>query len=421
MRKRCILLLPLTLACTGEDPRPAGRLHVGAKSLDFGRVPADSAHTRRLDVTNLGPAPLEIREVRTTGGPFEAFPSMLTIAPDEAAEIRVRFSPDRSGLFDGVLGFDSNDAEGSTVTVSLAGTGFCTGLGCPPPLDAGVHPDAEAGPDAGSEDTGSVDTGEEDSGMPDAGTRDAGTPDAGTPDAGPPDTGMPDAGLPDTGMPDAGFSGLAAHYRFEATSGALIDDSGNGNDGVPSAAGLVRGVAGKVGNAVRFEGNVGQFVVPADPSLDGAQALTIELFLNLAASGTQMTILGRGINTSDDAVLLSTSCGNIYVVFSRSGVDGTASATTNCNSFSTSQWVHVAVVNDGVFLTVYLDGEPVVQRTGGFLGPIASPLYIGRKDPGVEPLNGLVDELRWWTVARTQAEICDAAGGTMAGGSCVVP
>lgn len=394
---------------------------MGAKSLDFGQVPIDRAHTRRLDVTNVGPVPLEIREIRTVGGPFEAFPSMVTIAPGEGAEIRVRFSPDRPGFFDGVLGFDSNDTEGSTVTVSLAGTGFCTGLGCPPPLDAGVNPDAEPAPDGGAEDASEEDAGPDDAGMPDAVMPDSGGPDAGVPDTGTPDTGTPDTGMPDTGMPDAGFPGLAAHYRFEATSGALLDDSGNGNHGTPSTAGLVRGVQGRVGNAVRFEGTVGQFVVPADPTLDTAQALTIELFLNLAAGGTQMTIVGRGINTSGDAFLLSTSCSNIYVVFSRSGIAGSASATTNCNSFSTNQWVHVAVVNDGVFLTVYLDGEPVVQRMGGFLGPTTSPLYIGRKEPGVEPLSGLVDELRWWTVARTHAEICDAAGGAIVGGTCVVP
>lgn len=392
--RRAWLILPVVLAC-GEPPAPPPSLRVSSAVLDFGQIPVGRNHTRRLTVTNDGPGQLSITAVRIDREQFEVFPSTALLNAGMEAELRVRFTPDRPGRFESSMTFDSN-ATSSTGAVALVGSGVCSGVGCP--SDAGVPPDA-----------GTVDAAPADA-EADAGV--AG-PDAAEPDAGEPE----DASPPDSGV-DAGVAGLAANYRFEETGGALLDDSGNGNHGVPSAAGLLRGVPGRIGNAVEFEGNVGQFVVPADPTLDAAGALSFELWINTSNIGVSQSILGRGLNTGGDGVFLSTQCNNIYVAFSRSGVAGTANATTNCNAFSDGEWVHVAVVNDGLFLTVYLDGQRVAETIGGYLGPIASPLYLGRREPGVEPFAGRMDELSWWTIPRSHAEICGSAGGTFAGGSC---
>jgi hypothetical protein len=390
---RCAGLAVLLLIGCREAAVPEARLHVGTESLDFGQVPVGRTHTRQFSVRNDGNLTLEIAKV-SAEGPFKVFPSQLAVRAGEAAELRVRFEPDAEARFESSIVFDSN-ARGSTVTVALIGVGACTGISCVRE-DAGV---ADAAQDA------SID---EDAGE----AIDATSPE----DAEPIDEGV-DAGV-DTGA-DAGIPGLAAHYGFEESSGTLIDGSGNGNDGAPSGAGLIRGVAGVVGNAVQFEGNVGQFVVQADPTLDAVNALSIELWINTSNLGTTQTILGRGLNTGGDGLFLITQCNNLHVAFSRNGVTGTANATTNCDSFAANTWVHVAIVNDGALLTVYLDGQRTVEATGGFLGAIASPLYLGRREPGVEPYAGFMDELRWWTIARTPEEVCASAQGTFANGVCM--
>jgi hypothetical protein len=384
------------VGCSDPSATPQALLTIGVSELDFGQVPVGRTHTRRVAVRNDGPQKLEVSAVKIVGSSFEVFPSSLSVNAGESTELRVRFGPEIPGRHDATMSFESNDARGSTVTLSLFGVGACSGLGCPV-LDAGV---------------------EEDAGPRDATVEDA---DAGVSlDAQPIDAEPMDAEPIDMGF-DAGSPGLAAHYSFEEQSGALIDSSGNGNDGVPSSAGLIRGVTGRIGSAVQLEGSVGQFLVPADATLDGTSALSIELWLNTAQTGLNQTILARGLNTGGDGLFLVTQCNNIYVAFSRSGVVGLASATTNCNSFPDNTWVHLAVVNDGLFLVVYLDGQKVVETMGGFLGAIASPLYIGRKEPGVEPYAGLIDELSWWTSARSHPEVCASAGGTFAAGVCTVP
>ncbi len=390
---RCASLALLLVACS--DPvGPDARLVVSERRLDFGQVPVGRNHTRPMEISNAGAFPLQVTAVTVSEPAFEVFPSTLKINPGEAAELRVRFMPDRAGNFAAAMSFESNASRGATLAVALSGVGACSGIGCPA-LDAG-QPEAD-----------------------DARVRDAETEDGEADGGGAEDAALPDDAAPiDTGV-DAGVAGLAASYRFEETSGALVDDSGNMNDGVPASAGLTRGVQGKIGNAVEFEGSVGQFLIPADPTLDGTGALSIELWINTSNTGANQTILARGLNIGNDGLFLTTQCDNIHVEFSRTGVTGTANATTQCNAFAEHQWVHVGVVNDGLFLTVYLDGRKVVENMGGFLGPIGAPLYLGRKEPGVEPFTGRIDELTWWTVPRTQAEVCGAAGGTFDGTDCV--
>jgi hypothetical protein len=398
--RRASVALLFAVACSDPSARPEALLAIGLAELDFGQVPVGRTHTRQITVRNEGRLTLEIAAVKIDGASFGASPSTLAVSAGESTRLRVRFEPKSPGRHLATMSFESNDARGSTAAVALIGVGACSGIGCPA-LDAGV-----------AEDAGAADA-DADAAIDDA---DGGAP----PDAAPLDAEPMDA-APIDGGADAGVAGLAARYAFEETSGALIDGSGNGNDGVPSSAGLSRGVAGRIGSAVLFEGSVGQFLVPADPTLDGTSALSIELWINTRQTGLNQTILARGSNTGGDGIFLITQCNNIYVAFSRSGVTGAASATTNCNAFPDDTWVHVAVVNDGLFLVIYLDGQKVVETVGGYLGPIGSPLYLGRKEPGVEPYGGLLDELGWWTRARSHAEVCGSLGGTFSGGVCTVP
>jgi hypothetical protein len=78
-----------------------------------------------------------------------------------------------------------------------------------------------------------------------------------------------------------------------------------------------------------------------------------------------------------------------------------------------AQWTHVAATYDGSFGRLYVNGVQVAQATGtGPLVALGAETHIGAGDtvPGSanERWNGLIDEMRIWSVARTQPEIAGA-------------
>lgn len=267
-----------------------------------------------------------------------------------------------------------------------------------------------------------IDAGDRDAGpgefFEDAGARDAGI-DAGR-DAGPVDA--LDAGRDAMTPPlDAGTcpSGLAAWYRFEDTSGAVLDECG-GHHGLPGGSGYTRGVSGRYGSAIEFHGSDGHVVVPASSALDFASAATIELWVRVDTTGVGSTV-SRGTGNNDDNVLMNTSCWNMQTIFSRSSSGGgTTNVTSACDALPVGGWAHIAVVNDGAELRLYIDGALVLTQPGGLMGPMSSDLYIGRRSQGIFPFDGAIDDIKWWTIARTQPEICADAGGTWTGSSCTL-
>jgi uncharacterized protein len=212
--------------------------------------------------------------------------------------------------------------------------------------------------------------------------------------------------------------GLVAWYRFEESAGPVLDSSG-GHDGFVEGPGVSRGVPGRSGKAVAFDGSGGYIRVPHSPELDFMEAGTIELWLKLTTYDQVGSTVSRGLGNNDDNVLMNTSCGNIQTIFSRSSPFGSVSATSACGRIPLERWTHIAVVNDGERLWPYVDGalEPHAV-VGGFLGPINGELYIGRRQGTTFPLQGALDEIKWWRVARTQPEICADAGGIWTGGAC---
>jgi hypothetical protein len=212
-----------------------------------------------------------------------------------------------------------------------------------------------------------------------------------------------------SGMPEA-------WWRFEETSGPVIDSSGNGHHG--TATGVGRGLAGRFGSAMTFNGT-GQVIVPADPGLDFITAGTIELWIRLDTYPDVGSTVSRGTGNNDDNVLMNTSCGNMQTIFSRRS-SGTTNVTSGCERIPPGVWTHIAVVNDGSSLILYINGVLDSTAQGGYLGPLSTQLYIGQREQGIFALVGSLDEIKWWTVARSQAEVCADAGGSWTGTTCVL-
>lgn len=233
------------------------------------------------------------------------------------------------------------------------------------------------------------------------------------------------AGSPGTGgnggEPVINEPNLGASYSFDDTTG-IQDESGHGNHGTTDGAGIALGVPGKVGNAIGFSGMDGHVTIPSSTELDFTSAATIEFWVRLS-SVNGGSILSRGEGMNEDSVFVKTAQGNVQVRFARAGL-GAVTLTSAPNVLGTS-WTHVAIVNDGTTLSLYIDGTLEKTDVGGYLGTIANQeLRIGKSEANDVALNGTLDEVKWWSVARTPADICKDAGGSWSAvdgtGSCLL-
>ncbi|MDC3960519.1 LamG domain-containing protein [Polyangium jinanense] len=215
--------------------------------------------------------------------------------------------------------------------------------------------------------------------------------------------------------------GLAAWYRFEETDGPVLDSSGHGHHGTATSSGLVRGAPGRVGRGLSFSG--GHVRVPASPGLDFTTAATIELWVRITPELDKPLTVGstvsRGTGDSDDNVTMQACCGGIQLIFSRAST-GTTNVGSDCGVLPVCAWTHVAYVNDGRTLALYINGALTNTYKGGFLGPLRSDLFIGRREQGIFPFAGTMDEILWWREARSQPQICGDAGGRWSDGRCLL-
>jgi hypothetical protein len=202
--------------------------------------------------------------------------------------------------------------------------------------------------------------------------------------------------------------GLATFLKFEDTSGTEFDYSGNNNFGTITGA-VQRGVPGKDGLAFDLSGD-GKVVAKSSPTLDMTSGGTIELWVKLS-SVTAGSIVARGTGNNDNSVRIKTAQGNVQVLFTRVG-GGSATLISNTNVLPTGQWAHVAATNDGSTLKLFINGTLHMSGTGGQMGSQFADLHVGKTAGTDNAFSGSIDELRWWTVARTDAEVCQDAGGT---------
>jgi hypothetical protein len=207
---------------------------------------------------------------------------------------------------------------------------------------------------------------------------------------------------------------LVAWYRFEDASGPVVDSSGNGHHGT-AMGGVARGAAGRVGMGVHVDGAPGSMVeIASAPALVFPTGLTVEAWIQ--ADDCAHFASGHNTVAAIENELLfafQNTCAIANYVNNGTWVGDFAPG-----AIEAGRMLHYAMSWDGATIRSYVDGNPVGAGTalGGMGRDTGARLLIGaRPDCCDQTFRGAVDDLRFYTVARTHAEICADAGGAIGG------
>jgi subtilisin-like proprotein convertase family protein len=206
--------------------------------------------------------------------------------------------------------------------------------------------------------------------------------------------------------------GLVANYRFDqgfadgGNSGldALDDLSANGNDGTLTnfaLDGATSNWSGATGSGKVLDFATDDYVTGTNASLPvGNSARTIECWVKSspASNGLEMMYnYGTSANSQRASLMFNSNGTLLYAGFAND-----LAGTTNIRD---GIWHHCAATFDGTTLKVYVDGNLEASAAKTF-ATTGTNFAIGRRvDGAIEFLDGKLDELRVWNVARTQSQI----------------
>ena len=188
-----------------------------------------------------------------------------------------------------------------------------------------------------------------------------------------------------------------AWWSLDENSGTdAYDRSGSGNDGTISGATWAHG---KYGPALEFGGN-GNVNCGNNTSLTPV-SITIEGWVNLNNWASRHIMLAKW---SGYTLEINS---NATIAFGLSGVTGASSPYYNSSpsTITWNEWHHLVCTWDDTTkgIAIYIDGQKVKSGTlSGSISHSASSLIMGYSS---NELNGLVDEVKIYDYARTQAQV----------------
>ena len=200
----------------------------------------------------------------------------------------------------------------------------------------------------------------------------------------------------------AGLSG-ATSYAFKWMLGPNYANnhgtfSGSNNHGTLQN-GPTTGVAGKIGEALSFNGSAQYVNVPDNNALDPSQ-ITIAAWVKIpVAPTTNGNIVAKG-NNSGYRLRISNS--GVVVWFDR----GCTNCLSTTQTVPLNQWTHIAVTGDATGLRIYIDGVLSASNAVAYGTPnTTSALLVGAETAYNEYFNGTIDDVRVYNRALSVSEV----------------
>ena len=185
---------------------------------------------------------------------------------------------------------------------------------------------------------------------------------------------------------------LGIWFFDEGKGGTAKDSSENGNDGEIVDA---KWDTGKFGEALQFEG--GAHVAVGDFADYEDKVSIVALIKTPAAPAWSDIIVGP--------------CGDVILTLRGHKLNfaGQCAQPIPHNTWSKSllnddKWHHIAGTYDGKKVHVYVDGE--LEASNAAAGPFKTgPKYIGSRDDKQEAYTGLIDEIAFFNVTLSEADV----------------
>lgn len=199
-------------------------------------------------------------------------------------------------------------------------------------------------------------------------------------------------------------AGLVIDYPFLTNSGSTANNYATNFTGLN---GTIHGGGTwynspilRAANALAFDG--GDDFVSTPLSMNNMAAFTMEGWANFRNTGGVQSLFGQ-----NDLLEFGIYNGAL-VIWVAAGVNNLTWAFTPTD-IPVNTWHHIAAVGNGTHVLIYVDGIERARAalTTGNYGVSSYPFNIGGAvwSPGGLGLDGRVDEVRVWNIARTQAQI----------------
>jgi len=207
------------------------------------------------------------------------------------------------------------------------------------------------------------------------------------------------------------IDGLVGFWTFDKTTiaGKNVKDLLGNNDGTINGAPQI--VAGKIGDALSFNGKDDFVEVEHDSSLDLKKAITIEFwFLLKGKSGDNdyPRPVSKGQSTSDNdgyGVWVKDISGPNDIGFRSVTLAPNDIRSQNVPNYDDDAWHHVMLTYDGEKGKLFVDGEKLVDiDVDGEISQNKEPLHIG-DGRNERHFNGLIDEVRIYNRGLSEDEV----------------
>ncbi len=214
-----------------------------------------------------------------------------------------------------------------------------------------------------------------------------------------------------------------ANDRVVRIPGTLPDMYNTSSNGAPDLTanentgwleGNAQFAAGKIDNGILFDGYRDYVQIPDDPDSFRVGSWTMEAWIkpaNFGSSGQIRTIFGKVSQGKDFALVLNGD--KIAVLVNDGGRQYVASS----DPAAADTWYHVAGVydQDAGKVRLYVDGA--LEAEGDYSSDTSNtdPFRVGSSYCCGEWFNGVIDEVRLWNVARSEADIAGGKDSELAG------